>query len=215
MGKNVSYDSLKSRLDAIKKGEVPKLTKEGKEETRFGKIRRIKTAKGDELYKLGDKDGSDHFMMKFLSKFNNSVNGGYFENASHTARDIAGYLIHSRQSEIKTEDRLKYLESFNKRIERGIKYLQKDPSSKNIEYMEKILNTSKEIEEKLNPASGLEKTVTVVGILSLVGSLFFLMPNITGNVVNSSNIIASTLLGSGLFVFGIALLFFKRKNKIN
>jgi LPXTG-motif cell wall-anchored protein len=59
----------------------------------------------------------------------------------------------------------------------------------------------------------IKKLLTIVGILSLVGSLFFLTPNMTGNVVNESSILQSTLIGSGLFILGLGLLAF-RKRKI-
>jgi len=61
-----------------------------------------------------------------------------------------------------------------------------------------------------NPSS-LEKTITSVGILALVGSLFFLAPNITEGAVDSSSILRSSLIGSGLFILGVGLLFFRKK----
>jgi hypothetical protein len=209
MSEAVNYDSLKNRLNAIKKEKEGNLFN-------FRNIKRIKKVdeyNSKDFSKLSSKEKSFKTLTRELSNFNSNLNKGDFVSANYDVCEIRR-LLKDKSEEISKEDKLKYLNSLNKRIERGINYLEKNPYvHKNLEVMENILGYSKAIEEEINSklASGLEKTITSTGILALVGSLFFLIPNFTGNAVSDSSIIQSTLIGSGFFILGICLLFLRKK----
>jgi len=60
---------------------------------------------------------------------------------------------------------------------------------------------------------GLEGKVAAAIVLSFIGAMAFLSPNLTGNVVNSSGNIFSNLIGACLFAIGIFGCFFIARRK--
>jgi hypothetical protein len=63
-------------------------------------------------------------------------------------------------------------------------------------------------------SGGLEKGVTAtVAIVSLIGSLFFLSPNITGNTIAALTNSTSNMVGAGLLVIGLISGSFWMKNR--
>jgi len=64
-----------------------------------------------------------------------------------------------------------------------------------------------------NKDSALEKSVAVVSIISLIGSIFFLSPNLTGNVVGNMTNSTSNVLGTFLLFVGLIAGFFSLKKR--
>jgi len=208
MAKDVEYNSLRDQLDKIN--------------AQNSSYRKIK-----QKFKTGAKSSNDkgkeireHEILNDLSKFNQDIIHGNFQSALYRAgyinKDILEDQINSYSKEVESvnpfsqEEKLKYLASFNKRIERGLKYLEKDPSKENIQTMQKILNYSKLIEENLNgnKKSVLEKSLAVLSIGSVLAGIFFLSPNLTGNVIGNIAKSPGNILGGVLFILGIVGAFF-------
>jgi hypothetical protein len=208
MAKEVNYNSLRDQFDKI-----------NTQNSSYGKIKqRFKTgakSSGDK-----GKEIREHEILNDLSKFNQEIIHGNFQSALYRAgyikKDILEDQINSYSKEVESvnpfsqEEKLKYLDSFNKRIERGLKYLEKDPSKEDIQTMQKILNYSKLVEETLNgnKKTGLEKSLAVLSIGSILAGIFFLSPNLTGNVIGNITNNSSNIFGGVLFILGIVGAFF-------
>lgn len=157
----------------------------------------------------------DYLVGGKLSELNNSLLKGNFKHAVYSINEIKGYLQDNNRlmENYSANEKEKLVKGVNKRIERGMKYLEKHPSNENIRYMKEILNSSKAIEGKLEgkPSSGLEKSLSVVSIGSIIAGIFFLSPNLTGNVIGNLTRSSSNILGIGLFILGIIGVFFTLK----
>jgi len=71
-----------------------------------------------------------------------------------------------------------------------------------------------EAQKKEREASGgLEKTFATVSVISLIGSLFFLSSNVTGNAIANLNVQNSSFLGAGLLIVGLVAGFFWVKSR--
>lgn len=84
------------------------------------------------------------------------------------------------------------------RLSRAIKNLQTTSKKKNEE-----------------DTSGLERFIAVISGIGILGSLFFLSPNITGNAISNLTTKTTSFLGVGLLIIGLVAGFFwlKRRKK--
>jgi len=214
MTKNVNYDSLKERLNELKGETKYEHNNSSKEESPKTKYQAIKESL--KRTDLGGR-GTREYMLRDLSTFNKALNKGDIVYAESVARNMSQVIASSKLQ----EDKLKYLEAFNKRIARGLNYLEKHPSEKNTRAMEKILDYSKMLEEDVEESSkvdtgkynkhlrgGLEKSLAVLSIGSVLAGIFFLSPNLTGNVIGNLTKGSTNILGGILFVLGITGMFF-------
>ncbi len=64
-------------------------------------------------------------------------------------------------------------------------------------------------------SSKLQKTAATTSIISIVSGLFFLTPNITGNVVGNLDYASLNFIGSGLLIIGglLGLYYIKKSQK--
>jgi len=104
----------------------------------------------------------------------------------------------------------------NKALERLKEAAEKnkgDPMHSGEFYRDEYESYQKEVDEFLKRNSnegGLEKTITTVFFIALVFGLFFLSPNLTGNVIAGSEINTTNWIGGILFVLGLVGLFMLR-----
>jgi len=208
MPKEVDYNSLREKLNELnsetKESKYNPLKKEP-EKSNYQTIRESLKRKD-----LGGR-GTSEYMLRYLSEINRGLNKGNVEYVEGVARNMCQVLT-SKVDPLPKEQKLKYLEAFNRRIERGLKKLEKLPHrQKNLEAMEKVLNYSKILEEDINnhSSSGLErKTLAILSIGSVLVGIFFLSPNLTGNVIGNMTRNSGNILGGILFILGIVGAFF-------
>ncbi|MGY4884133.1 MAG: hypothetical protein ACP5NZ_00985 [Nanobdellota archaeon] len=87
--------------------------------------------------------------------------------------------------------------------------LDKASTTRAYNSLKQFLKTHPESEEVKNP---LEKILNYVGIFLILGSLFFLSSNITGNVVGLTSK-TSNFIGIPLFIVGLGLVIFCSRKK--
>lgn len=184
--------------------------------------RNIEKGKKGEYFDSKDKENFDYVTRKKLNHFNESLLKGKFFNARNILSDIYWNISSTRKgipSEIANsyskKEKEKLIEGINKRIERGRTYLKKHPNDENFDenkkYMKKILEISDDIENTLSPKeslSGLEKSLKVLSIGFVLLGIFFLSPNLTGNVIGTMAMNSSNIFGLALFALGIVGIFF-------
>jgi len=133
------------------------------------------------------------------------------------------------------EEDVELLEMVDKRVYRLAKQIDDEDSKHKYADIEDGLirgeslynsasNLGKEIESDLKKLKGvrtkkagtLEKTAATVAVIGILGGIFFLSPNITGNVIGNSSS-TGNMAGIVLFVLGLvgALFYFKRKKITN
>ena len=78
------------------------------------------------------------------------------------------------------------------------------------EAWEKYVAKHPEFKGRKKPTGGLEGTFAIAGVL---GGLFFLSPNLTGNAIANVNIQNSSILGASLLIVGLVAGFFLLKSK--
>jgi hypothetical protein len=224
MTKEVDYNSLRERLGSLIK----------KTDTSYKRLIKAKRMRGsatseeienfprlspggfknEDLDKFETKRNYDYLVGEKLGNFNDSLLKGNFKNAEYSIKEINGYLNDSQLiRHYSKEEKEKLVTGINRRIERGIRYLEKNPEDKNIIYMKEILGLSKAIEDKLHQKespSGLEKTITVVSMLSVVLGISIGYPALTGNVI-AENVRGSMTAGMALFVVGLLGVFLANK----
>ena len=66
---------------------------------------------------------------------------------------------------------------------------------------------------KTIPANTLEKTIATTSVIGVLGGLFLLSVNVTGNVIGSMTTSASSILGASLIVVGLIGGFFWVQNR--
>lgn len=214
MPKEVDYNSLRERLDGLKDETKYESNNSLKKEPQKTKYQTIKESL--KRTDLGGR-GTREYMLRYLSTLNKELNKGNVVYAESVARNISQVIASSTSQ----EDKLKYLEAFNKRIDRGLKYLEKHPSKKNIQAMDKILDYSKMLEKDIdepssvdlekynkNLRSGLERSLVVLSIGSVLAGIFFLSPNLTGNAIGNMARSSGSILGGILLLLGIVGIFF-------
>lgn len=190
MSPQTSYNSLKKRFSKVKEGESD-----------FRKIRRIKS--GEEgKYSLGSTEHTRYFLTNELSGFNSRMNnGGFSKAADREAWKIRNALVGNNY--LTKKEKTKYLDMFNKRIERGVNYLEKHPSEMGFKEMGVLLKYSNQIERDIKKSSDIGKFFAVLSIGSVLAGIFFLSPNLTGNVIGNLAKNTSSIFGAGLFVLGV------------
>jgi len=201
--KEVDYNSLRGKLDKI--NTVCDSSYRTIKST-------MKKGQGDRE-NFGTREWVDYAILGDLKAFNEGMNSGNFSVAKIRASDIYCNLQddNSKNFSYTKEEKLKYLDILNKRIERGIKYLEKHPSKVNAEKMEDILKISERIESDLKKSSsGLEKATTVVSLIAIIGGMAIGYPALTGNVI-AENVKNSITAGSMLFVLGLLGVFIANK----
>ena len=214
MRNDVDYNSLMEEFENIKNNKRNGVENNSKpQKSSYKKIKEYLTGKG---YERGSKDKERRYILNLLKDFNECMTKGEFFDGEEVAKLVYWGLneksFNGYENPLSKEERLKYLDPFNKRIERGLNYLKKHPSKvseKNLGYVESILKSSKDIEKGLKGrSSGLEKSVTAVSIVAVIEGIFFLSPNITGSVIGSMARSSSNILGAVLFIAGITGAFF-------
>jgi hypothetical protein len=217
MAGDANYDSLRERLANLTK----------KTDTSYKQLIKAKRNKGfltsDEResiqkvsengYKHPDLDKAEnrrnynYLGGEKLREFNLCLSKGNFGDAKWSLAELKGYTNDPAfMRNYSKEEKEKLIEGINRRIERGMKYLEKNPSDKNINYMKDILNQSKAIENKLlkeESSSGLEKSLAVVSLGSILAGIFLLTPNLTGNVVGNLTRNSTNIFGGLLFILGL------------
>ena len=86
--------------------------------------------------------------------------------------------------------------------------------NKAMEYYKKAGKDKKALdllEKQKGKMSNLEKSLAVLSISSIMGGIFFLSPNLTGNVISNISKSSGNILGAILFVLGILGMFFIKK----
>ncbi len=82
-------------------------------------------------------------------------------------------------------------------------------SSKNKKYAKRILD---ELSNNRKSKKTLEsKSLLATGIISILASIFFLSPNLTGNTIGNITSSNTNFLGAVLFVLGIGMIILKKK----
>jgi len=203
MAKDVNYNSLKERLNEL-----------NKDKPKYSKIRGTIKNTGMNSPHLQIYENA---ILSELRGFNKTITKGDFEHADNYAREIEFYLTSEKdgfqRNPLDKESRLKYLEAFNKRVERGIKYLEKkeNVTEEEKENLKRILSRSNVIGDYLRKPSSLEKSLAVLSIGSVLAGIFFLSPNLTGNVIGNVAKNSGNILGGVLFILGIVGAFFTLK----
>jgi hypothetical protein len=202
MVEEASDNSLKEKFDSLKKGK-----------NSYQDIRRTILKEDSES---GSKEEKYHMILNQLKNFNQYINQGNFKIAEDYANDIYWNLLKKDlfgfDTPLSYEERLKFLHSFNKRIERGLNVLSKSFSKENFKEMERILKYSECLENSLQVnLSNLEKSLVVLSIGSILAGIFFLSPNLTGNVVGNLAENSTNIFGGVLFILGTIGLFFTLK----
>ena len=165
-----------------------------------------------------NKEALEAYLNKTLINIEDNLSN--LDNASLVKLENYYYVFEglSKKGKEKGVNIDKYLEALKRREDRiintGLKSLDKKYSSQREEIMNNILNyiekkspTNKIRENK----SGLEKSLVVLSIGSLLASLLFVSNNLTGNVVLSSEPKTSMIFGAGLFVLGLVSFLFAKK----
>ncbi|MFH1503326.1 MAG: hypothetical protein ABIE36_01560 [Candidatus Diapherotrites archaeon] len=114
-----------------------------------------------------------------------------------------------RKHGITNEEIKKYQETFKKRVGGILETAVKNADDKrNIELTERMLDYAKK-EGLINyKRTGLEKSIAVLSIGSVLAGIFFLSPNLTGNVIGNMTRSSGNLIGGILFGLGIVGAFF-------
>jgi len=180
MKKDVNYNSLRERLNKLRGKTKDVNNNYSKEKPTKTKYQTIKEAL---KWRPPSWEGTNDYMLNQLSLINKELNKGNIVYAEGVSRNTTQLLASAK--EVSREDKLKYLEAFNKRIDRGLKSLEKHPSEKNIQAMEKILDYSKMLEKDINESSsvdlekynknlrrGLEKSLAIFSISSVLAGIF-------------------------------------------
>lgn len=110
-------------------------------------------------------------------------------------------------------DTQKYVRALKKREDRMInssmRNLKNEYSNKKKELMFEVLDfLEKESPTKDIKKTGLEKSLAVLSIGSVLAGIFFLSPNLTGNVIGNVAKSSGNILGGVLFLLGIVGAFF-------
>lgn len=222
MVKEFDYDSMKGRLnDLVKRTDTSY--------KRLVKAQRMKGAVNEEETKnFSPANHSNEDYDKFITRrqydyltgdqlgeFNKFLLKGNFERAEYSIKQIKDYLNNSKvRKHYSQEEKEKLVSGINRRIERGINYLEKNPDERNIVYMKEILSISKDIENKLlnkkHESSGLEKAITVISLGSMVLGVAIGYPALTGNAI--ADVVPGSLVhGAALFFVGLVGVFLANK----
>jgi hypothetical protein len=215
MEKNVDYNSLMDELNElnIKKNNYRKDIREVIESQNNSGVHYHRNFKEFAIGKLGE-------IQDFANK-------GNFKSSLESGKAFYDVLLKGNHfsdeiDKMNEKDKQKYIKSLSKRLDRtskfAIKYMQnngEDVTQKRIEEVKDFLNYSKKIKEDLpdegNNNSSLEKTLKVIPLAFALAGVFFLSPNITGNVIGNMSNSGSNFLGAGLFFLGILGILLTRK----
>jgi hypothetical protein len=161
-------------------------------------------------YKIDTEGHKNFIFVHKLRKFNQLINKGNFKGGEVLANDI--YHNFRENDSLNDKEKLKYLKFFEKRIERGLKYLEKkEHSEEDFKNMKKILGYYQNIENSFEGpeegSSGLEKSLTILFFGFLLVGVYFLLPSLTGNIVGTFVERGSNFIGAILFVVGILGIF--------
>jgi len=203
MSKEVDYKSLKGEFNSLK-GNIKKNNFRGD----------IRDALKSGWSRPYTKEGllTDKSITYILSEINDYASRGIFDDVKKQGLALQDSLEH-----VDGEDKLKYLKSLSKRIDRAsnlaIKYLRENKNEIPKERMNDIQELIKygeglNAEVSQNGKSGLEKSLTVLSIGSVLAGIFFLSPNLTGNVIGNVTKSSGNIFGGILFILGIVGAFF-------
>ncbi len=139
-----------------------------------------------------------------------------FTTSFDNIKKLETILFHKRflkKHGITSDEIKKYKNTFKKRVGRVLKNAVEFARNKETqEITERMLNYAKKEGLIDYKKTGLEKSLAVISLGAVVAGLFFLSPNLTGNVIGSMTKTNSNFLGVGLFMLGIVGTFvFKRK----
>jgi len=237
-GEEMPFEKAYAILNAIKGcgfvGKIPENLKQGsKEYDNFSKEKVKNYSKEDVeeaiLYRLNQLEHSGLQHSRFLRK---DKEGKYkverdvertweghvapYEISLSLIRDLDKMLSSKRflkKHGIPADEIKKYKNTLKKRVGRILNIgVENATSPEKAEKAEELLKYAKK-EGLINyKRSGLEKSLAVLFIGSILASLFFLSPNITGNVIGSLKTSSSNIVAVILFVLGIAgFVFFKKR----
>lgn len=146
-----------------------------------------------------------------------------YSNFFGASKELYTAFEETKDSNLSKEVKDKYLSSILKRAkdlkDKTTKYFRRDFNQTTLNQMgasnmlaEELI---RQIEDKPGGRDGgLEKAASsVVGLMGIVGGLFFLSSNITGNVIANLNKSSSSTIGIVFLIMGLigAFLFFKNK----
>ncbi len=154
-------------------------------------------------YKLGQVDHQIKYTKDGLN------NQGYQELALKHLESIAGEL---EKSDLKEYQKQKFAGSIQRRAYR----ISNDPYvAKNHELDEMAIELVEEMEKKygVKPHPALERSLSLIAVSGILGGIFFLSTNMTGNVIADLTTKTTSFLGAGLLVVGLVAGFFYIKSK--
>jgi len=165
---------------------------------------------GNNLTEKEAKNYYDTVFSESLSAFNESLLKGDFDFAKMIAKELNYFTKDSKLNKVYAQgEKEKFVDGIDRRIERGVKYLKKHPSRGSLEEMKEILKYRNSIETNLNnKRTGLEKSLAVLSIGSILAGIFLLSPNLTGNIIGNVAKSSGNILGGVLFILGIVGAFF-------
>jgi F0F1-type ATP synthase assembly protein I len=121
--------------------------------------------------------------------------------------------------ENKKREELKALKAVDLRIERTLKAARKSGGLDGPYEAKRAAELGEKVEERINNLEGKAKqgsaTTALIGIAGLALGMFFLSPNLTGNVIGGMTNSTSNVIGTGLFIAGMVagLVWINKKNK--
>jgi len=129
----------------------------------------------------------------------------------YQALDHAVDILNKSDSEkITNPQRDKYLQAIENRAKRTEEYMKKTGK---LEYLKTLNQIDQKIQKIRNKKDGgLEKTAATTSIIGILGGIFFLSSNITGNVIGL-NQSTGNILGVVLLCVGLVGSFFWFKNR--
>jgi len=156
----------------------------------------------------------EEYITEYLSQAEELMSKGPERDLNKSRKmldDVAGYLGYN-SGQVNTQDSLKYLKALGKR-ERKLLSLY-DRGDKNYPVLEgRVRRTNSdilELEERVRRRRMVWAFPSIVGIL---GGIFFLSSNITGNAIANMTTKTTSFLGAGLLIVGLVAGFFWVKSR--
>ena len=141
---------------------------------------------------------------RFLKEYDKDMKKGNLGGAVRMMHDMVGAA-----REFPGPGRVGYYEKVQERFDAFKKANPSREDLADLVYHERELKELK----RHKPGKGYERAAATASILGLIGALFFLSPNFTGNAVGNMTNSTSTWIGAGLFLIGLvsSIFYFKRK----
>ncbi|GEM_PF-1465721 len=207
MVKEVDYDSLKNEFKELESEILPK-------RNNFRKDIRDTLKNEDKDYKPETK-----VILKILNNIQDYANTGRFRRIPDVSEGFVKTL-YSYNNELEAGDHDKYIRSLSKRLDRAsstaIRYLKEHKNNitrDEIKDIKNLLEYSKEFKDQLNEkheSSGLEKTITVISLGSMIFGIAIGYPALTGNAI--ADVVPGSLVhGAALFFVGLVGVFLANK----